>query len=299
MTQRTTIARTVLCATDLSQSGDEALRQAHHAARTRKARLVVLHVLPDPMKGHPALPLGRKPRYASLPGAQRGAADRVRAQLERTIGAEATGVDLRIEHGIPHAVVIECAEALRAELVVVGASPSHVGHEAERIVRYSHGPVLVARPSPDDGVVLAATDLSDAAFPAVAAGVAQARQRRSRLTLLYVVDMRSLMVQPDLGTGAVPLTAELQDSLLKAGRRRLARALGRFRAAGDLVVQSGEPTAVILEQAARLPSSLLVLGTAGATGLKRMLLGSVAESVVHRAPCSTLVVRLHASGTRR
>lgn len=38
---------------------------------------------------------------------------------------------------------------------------------------------------------------------------------------------------------------------------------------------------------------LIVLGTHGRTGLKRLFLGSVAEKVIRHAPCSVLVVRAH------
>jgi nucleotide-binding universal stress UspA family protein len=290
---------TVLCATDLTKAGDEALRQADEAARARKSRLVVLHVLQDPLRHHPLLPLARKLRYARVPEAQARSADDVRAQVERTIGAR-TPVEIQIEHGLPHAAIIERAEALRVELVVVGASRSQIGHQAERVVRYAHCPVLVARPSPAAGAVLAATDLSDAALPAVAAGVEHARRHRSPLVLLHVVDLTALMTQPDFTVAtAVPLTDELRESLLESARDRLEKALKRHRAKGKLIVETGSPAVAILNQASLLPARLLVLGTAGTTGLKRMVLGSVAESVVRRALCSTLVVRLHAAGTRR
>jgi len=299
MRKRAQGGATVVCATDLTTAGDEALRQARDAAHARSARLVVLHVLPDPLRSHPLLPMGRADRYAKLPAAQARASDDMRAQVERALGRVDTRVALHVEHGIPHVAILERAEALRAPLIVVGASPAHMGHEAERVVRYAHGPVLVARPSPAAGAVLAATDLSDAALPAVAAGVVDARRTRSLLSLLHVVDLRPLMMQPDFGAMvAVPLTAELRESLLASARDRLRRALRRYRAHGDVLVATGDPAAVILEQAAGLHARLLVIGTAGATGLRRMVLGSVAEAVVRQAPCSTLVVRLNATHTR-
>jgi nucleotide-binding universal stress UspA family protein len=298
MAKRTHGVRTVLCATDLSETGDEALRQAFALAQSHGARLAALHVLPDPLRHHPVL-LARTPRYARLPEAHTSAADAVRAQLDRAIGRAAADVAVEIEHGAAHAVIIERAEALRALVIVVGASPAHLGHEAERVVRYAHGPVLVARPGAANGIVLAATDLSDAAAPAVAAGVEYARRHGVPLALLNVVDFRPWMAQPDFGASVgVPLTAELRESVMAAARERLSVALRRFRARGELLVKTGDPAGVILEEAARLPVRLLVLGTSGATGLKRMVLGSVAETVMRGASCPTLVVRLHAVSRR-
>lgn len=303
MSKRTHAGGGILCATDLTPAGDEALRQAAAMARARKVRLVALHVLPDPLRHHPLLPLARNLRYARLPEMHARATANLQAQVERVVGDRAGDVELEVEHGIPHAAIIESAEAMGADLIVVGAAgegSTRIGHEAERVVRYAHGPVLVARPGPAAGAILAATDFSDAALPGVAAAVAFARRHRAPLSLLHVVDLRPLMVQPDFGVAAaVPLTEELRESLLASARNRLGKALRRYRATGAALVETGDPAAVILEVASRLPARLLVIGTAGATGLTRMILGSVAETVVHRAPCSTLVVRLHASSAPR
>ena len=129
----------VVCATDLSDAGATALRQASEAAKERSAKLVVLHVLPATLNAHPIQPLARHTSPAQIPQAIAAAIDRVNAHLQ---GEPVTRdhVDVRVEYGIPHAVIVERAEMLRAELIVVGASREHVGHEAERVVRYAHCP---------------------------------------------------------------------------------------------------------------------------------------------------------------
>jgi len=53
----------------------------------------------------------------------------------------------------------------------------------------------------------------------------------------------------------------------------------------------GSPGALICEFAERVGADLIVIGSHGRTGLKRMLMGSVAEVVVRHAPCSVTVVR--------
>jgi nucleotide-binding universal stress UspA family protein len=47
----------------------------------------------------------------------------------------------------------------------------------------------------------------------------------------------------------------------------------------------------LVEVAAELDADIIVIGTHGRTGLKRILLGSVAEMVVRRAGCPVFVVR--------
>lgn len=54
---------------------------------------------------------------------------------------------------------------------------------------------------------------------------------------------------------------------------------------------TGDPAEQIVEQAARVDADVIVLATHGRTGLKRILLGSVAEKVVRLAGCPVFVMR--------
>ena len=56
-------------------------------------------------------------------------------------------------------------------------------------------------------------------------------------------------------------------------------------------VSNGDPRSIIVDQAEEWSADLVVVGSHGYTGLKRLLLGSVAQSVVSHAPCSVEVVR--------
>jgi nucleotide-binding universal stress UspA family protein len=75
-------------------------------------------------------------------------------------------------------------------------------------------------------------------------------------------------------------------------RDRLAAALGQAGIAGEMFVVSGSPADVIVDVAREIQAEVIVVGTAGRTGLRRVVLGSVAERVVRHAPTSVLVVRL-------
>jgi universal stress protein A len=56
-------------------------------------------------------------------------------------------------------------------------------------------------------------------------------------------------------------------------------------------LEEGDPATVILNVAQEMGAGLIVLGTHGRTGLGRLLMGSVAEQVVRRAPCPVLTMR--------
>ena len=68
----------------------------------------------------------------------------------------------------------------------------------------------------------------------------------------------------------------------------------RLRTSGltaETAVRDGDPRSVIVDEAKSWSADLVVIGSHGYTGLKRWLLGSVAQSVVSHAPCSVEVVR--------
>ena len=60
----------------------------------------------------------------------------------------------------------------------------------------------------------------------------------------------------------------------------------------EALVREGYPATVIVDEAKSLPADLIVIGTHGLTGLKHMLLGSIAERVVQKAPCPVLTVKV-------
>jgi nucleotide-binding universal stress UspA family protein len=63
----------------------------------------------------------------------------------------------------------------------------------------------------------------------------------------------------------------------------------------ETAVQEGDPRSVILDAADDWKADLIVVGSHGRTGLKRLVLGSVAQSVVAHASCSVEVVRRRAT----
>jgi nucleotide-binding universal stress UspA family protein len=55
------------------------------------------------------------------------------------------------------------------------------------------------------------------------------------------------------------------------------------------VVRIGHPAEAIVEVAREISADLIVLGTHGRQGLDRLMNGSVAESVLHHAPCAVFI----------
>jgi len=59
----------------------------------------------------------------------------------------------------------------------------------------------------------------------------------------------------------------------------------------EIVMRTGDARDVIVNTAVEVGADLIVMGTHGRRGLRRALLGSVAESVLRHAPCPVLLMR--------
>ena len=284
----------ILTAMDLDNESDDLLRQADALARSYNVKLSVCHVLPEIFAVHPLFPqlhLDDALKRSGLEAAVRDALlERIRAVTDR--GSSQTGIE--IEQGTVHAGILRAAERIGAGAVVVGRKVDpkglHIlGNAAEHVVRYAHCPVLVARPSPA-GTVLAATDFSDPALPAVEAGSAEARRRKADLTIIHSIDLLPVM-SPFYGEFLDMPPMDLSDQMRKLWQTRLDECVHHFKAEGGGLLRNGPAAPAILSAASELPAQLLVVGTHGRTGLSRIALGSVAEAVVRAAPCSVLIVR--------
>jgi nucleotide-binding universal stress UspA family protein len=284
----------ILAAVDLDYGSDDLLRQADALARSCKVKLSVCHVLPEIFAVRPLFPqlhLDDALKSSELETAIHDALlERIRAVTTR----ESSQTGIEIEQGTVHAGILRAAERIGAGAVVVGGKVDHrglhiLGNAAEHVVRYAHCPVLVARPSPA-GKVLAATDFSDPALPAVEAGAAEAQRRKADLTILHAIDLLPV-VSPFYGEflGMPPM--DLGDRMRKLWQARLDECVRHFKAKGGGLLRDGSAAAAILSAASELPAELVVVGSHGRTGLNRVALGSVAEAVVRAAPCSVLTVR--------
>jgi universal stress protein A len=137
--------------------------------------------------------------------------------------------------------------------------------------------------------ILVPIDFSDCSKKALAYALPLAKEHQAALTLLYVVP-------PAYSAGEYGGVdyAQLEAGMKDGGEKELAKLVVdevRGQVAADTLTCVGSPSREIVEVARRLPADLIVISTHGRTGLKHVLLGSVAENVVRRAPCPVFVVR--------
>jgi nucleotide-binding universal stress UspA family protein len=285
-----------LVASDLGESADEAIVQADAWARRLQAPLAVCHAIPDLVHIHPLLPQLAARESLEQPELQRrvsnALADRVRRLTERS----PEQVRVVTEEGAPVPTILHICDELHPSLLAVGASGKApleralLGSTAEQLIRHAHVSVLVARRVPQGArVIVAATDFSEAAEPALVAAAEEAARRKAELALVHAIDASHPVLAAFDASAVIP--AVTLDALRSASRDALATLAERFGARGGALIVEGSPAIAIAKAARDLQAELIVVGTHGRTGLRRLALGSVAAAVTRRAPCSVLVVR--------
>lgn len=137
--------------------------------------------------------------------------------------------------------------------------------------------------------ILHPTDFSECSEPAFHVACALARDYNARLLLLHVIPPPMIVY----GGGPVPAENWPSAEEVEAKLRQLQDHAHRVRA--ETQVLEGDPVDMILRATQETHTDVIVMGTHGRTGLGRLLLGSVAESVIRKAPCAVLSVKPHAA----
>ena len=137
--------------------------------------------------------------------------------------------------------------------------------------------------------ILVPVDFSECSRKALRYALALAKQYSSALALVYVAPAQYYVASGYSGADIAELEARMRES----GERELAALAKQIQeaASAETLVRSGSPGPEIVEAARSASADLIVISTHGRTGLKHVLLGSVAEFVTRHAPCPVLVVR--------
>lgn len=262
-----------------------------------------VHAVPYPAQAQVLFPHLIQGTMDRLMVVSRVASETVATRVHTLTGRPLDSVDVRVDVGAPDEIIVETAEESGADLLVIGyagsdSSGSGPGATAVRIVRHAHCPVLVVRKGPQDGPILAASDLSDPAQGALSLAGLLSTTSGSPLVAVHVVDYSPVVVVPEaFGPGIpVPVSDDEHKAILKAAGEKLDESLERLQIKADRLIEEGSPSDRIVAVADQIEARLVVIGASGGGGLKRMLLGSVAEDVLREASCSVLLVRHHTSG---
>ncbi len=159
----------------------------------------------------------------------------------------------------------------------------------ENLIRESHMKTSKNGKTSENRIVLAAIDFS-ASSPEVLRTAASIAGQDGELHLVHVVrhppSETTIAMSADRELNAASSTDAVHTELERMGKR-IAPAVKRV----VLHVRVGKADVEIAQLAHDLDADLLVVGTHGRTGIDRLVLGSVAESLVRHAPCAVLTSR--------
>jgi nucleotide-binding universal stress UspA family protein len=281
----------VLFPTDGSECAERARHHAHYLADWFEATLHVVHVEERPTELADVIDV----READ-----------VRADLhvprdEPLLVAEPRVQERRVVHPSAADGVLTYAVEHDTNLIVMGTHGRGglrrlvLGSVAEEVVRRAPVPVMTvgrgARPSADleEGTLLVPVDLSERQPRLLAHARELALAYGMTMTLLHVVERLRL---PDVYE--VSSSAPEPSVLAERAEEALAAEAEALRDRGvdtRVTVRTGHPAEETIEAADELGADLLTIATHGRSGIERMVMGSVAETVLRRAPCPVFTVK--------
>lgn len=135
--------------------------------------------------------------------------------------------------------------------------------------------------------VVVATDFTPVSEMAVAYAAVLTKRFASKLTVANVVDLSA--TRSDAAVMGIPIDAMRRDSAENVENLLNDLAMDGVHALGRSL-EAHKPAAAVVRLADELRANLLVIGTNSRTGLKKMVLGSFAEGVIHHASCPVLTI---------
>jgi nucleotide-binding universal stress UspA family protein len=312
----------ILVPTDLSDSSLPAFELAIALAEPLDAVLEVVHVVETDRL------TSIMPPSAADPDKQRQAmleqADTALRELMAARGEAAAVLNLHVRLGIAWEEIVTQARADQVDMIVMsthgrsGLRHMLLGSVTEQVVRRAPCPVMTVRSSwplrsdAADGEltasqaravdplirppkrILVPADLSEASLPALVQAARLAERVHADLYVLHVIDIAYAtmpLLSGETDTGTVQ-----QRMMLKAGDALRTFLQGHADALGTRLLESpsllrmGEAPREIQLAAEEVWADLIVLGRHGYRGVRRWLMGSVAEQVLRIAPCPVLVM---------
>lgn len=236
------------------------------------------------------------------------AAERALDKAAETAEALGPHVEKHVLGGRPWEAMIEYAEKVQPSVLAIGPHGHSgavrttrenigewlLGSTADRVVRHSKWPVLVGPRDPEEharqvghGKWIVAVDFSDPSKRALKIAAELGHACEANLVVAHALSGPF--------EGLEPMTDEPFPPVAHGEKERVEAELlgfvkGEVEAEVDVHLRVGEPAHAIADSALALDAKLIVMGTHGRTGLAHLLLGSVAERVLRRAPCPVLVV---------
>lgn len=291
--------RKILVGIDFSEQSEHAAREAAAIAKRTNATMTLVHIGSVVRDIGWVAPSSVK-EWERVLRAQAEEADKKMVELCDRLSDGGVEVSRLVRDEAPAEGVCAAAEQVGADLVVVGSHGRtglkrfFLGSVAERVARLCNGDVLVARGAATEAYrrLLVPTDFSPHAEMALRRAISVA-EPGATIDLVHFW-LLPVVVGGGFGEAALVSSHGEHRSAVDALGERLVEKYKSDKI--ELSFQSIErsPAEGIVHHASAEGAEYdaIVLGSHGRRGLRRFLLGSVAERVVRRAPCSVMVVHV-------
>jgi nucleotide-binding universal stress UspA family protein len=300
----------ILLATDGSEEAELALLTAVDLANRTNSELHVLHVgEPGPeITLNPAFAINRQLWEETLREIEEEAREVLDRQVKRIeeVGGKVAEAHLKLG-GRPDRRIVQLAEEIGAGLIALGSrglggiSRALLGSVSDSVIRHAHCPVLVVRRGRQQDQVTAsifptkillATDGSEEANLATTTAADLAHKTGSEL---HIVNVRLPPVYIEPTSEVAHWISSIEERERKEAQQLLDAQAEQIKALGATVAQThvrlGRPDEEIVILAEEIGAELIAIGSRGLGGMRRVLMGSVSDSVVRHASCPVLVVR--------
>ncbi len=276
--------RKILVPFDGSDSSKGALLQAFKLATDEKCWITVTSVVP-PYEGEIEL-IGIKDIRASL----RKPCEDALALAQKMAESERALIKTVCEEGEVYERIVDLADAENCDVIVMGRGRHEralVGSVTARVIGHTQRDVLVVPKGSAVGwkKIVMATDGSRYSVAATERAIRFAKSYGGEIAVLSVVDV------PTEFYAEAPQAVE---KMVAKAKEYTASVKKQAEAAGvkaETFVAEAEADEAIINLAKEQKASVIVVGSHGRTGLKRLLMGSVTENVIGHAPCPVLVVK--------
>lgn len=263
----------ILLTTDLSARGDRPMDRAVHLAKSRGAKLVVLHVLEKGPHDNDAI-------------------EAARTEITQDLASQDMEAQIIIEGGDVVTRIAENAKACNAAMIVTGVARIGsigdliMGAQLERIIHHSPLPVLIAKNRATSAYkrLVAASDLSAPSAYALEQGRALFPELPAGIINAFHVPFEGFLHTDEI-------TEEFRTEQHKQMQKFIGDLPDEVRKDLGFTIEYGETCTVTRQAITDNRTDLAIVGTHGTSGFRANRMGSVARALITCLPCDTLVVR--------
>jgi nucleotide-binding universal stress UspA family protein len=279
--------RKILVAVDGSESSRNALRQAIKLANSEECWITVVSVIPSYTGDLSATFIGDMRKAMAEP------CEKALSEAENIAKTERALIKTVCEEGEIYERIVDLADAENCDLIVMGRKGlsqierAFMGSVAARVIGHSQRDVLVVPINTTIGwkSIFLNTDGSKYSEAATESAINFAKSYGGELMVLSVVEVTEefLARAPGMVEDMVKKAKGFVEDVKK-------KAEG-YNIKTTPFVREGEAYRVITNLARENKVDIIVLGSHGRTGLRRLLMGSVTAKVIGHSPCPVLVVK--------